>query len=158
MSRPRALAYSPLPSASIKIWSPTPPDLPQAFITNTSLTAVQAMVSTPLALILSASSTKPGRCLASQVGVKAPGTEKNTTFLPLNNSSVVIFFGPSWVMREKVPAGIFSPALIVIAILLTSSLKGKKAAAAAAFVSTQQPASTSRPSLRKDPTASALGG
>ncbi len=28
---------------------------------------------------------KPGRCLAEQVGVNAPGTENSTTFLPLNS-------------------------------------------------------------------------
>src|ERR1700729_825167 len=117
-SSPSALAYSPLPSASIRILSPTLLDLPQAFITNTSLTAVHAMVSTPFALILSASSTKPGRCFASQVGVKAPGTEKNTTVLPLKSSSVVIFCGPSLVMRVNLPSGILSPALMVMALLL----------------------------------------
>src|SRR6202034_4317678 len=113
-SSPKALTYVPLPSASIRILSPTPPCLPHAFITNTSFTAVHAMVSTPLALIWSASSTKPGKCLASQVGVNAPGTEKNTTVLPANNCSVVIFCGPSEVMRVNAPSGILSPALMVI--------------------------------------------
>src|SRR5271170_1362951 len=75
------------------------------------------MVSTPLALIWSASSTKPGKCLASQVGVNAPGTENRTTVLPANSCSVVIFCGPSEVMRVNAPSGILSPALIVIAIL-----------------------------------------
>ena len=64
----------------------------QAFITNTSLTPVTAMVSTPLALIASAFFRKLGRCLLWQVGVKAPGTANSTTFLPLKISSVV--FGP----------------------------------------------------------------
>ena len=114
-SSPSALAYSALPSASIKILSPTPASLPQAFITNTSFTAVHAMVSTPFFLISSACSINPGKCLASHVGVNAPGTEKRTTVLPLNNSSVVIFFGPSEVMRVNVPWGILSPALMVIA-------------------------------------------
>src|SRR5271170_7910454 len=113
-SSPSALAYSALPSASIRILSPTLLDLPQAFITKTSLTAVQAMVSTPFALILSASSTNPGKCLASQVGVNAPGTENSTTVLPANNCSVVIFCGPSEVMRVNAPSGILSPALMVI--------------------------------------------
>ena len=40
------------------------------------------MVSTPLLLISSAFSMKPGRCLVLQVGVKAPGTPTSTTFLP----------------------------------------------------------------------------
>src|ERR1700684_2200792 len=118
-SSPSALAYSPLPSASIRILSPTLLDLPHAFMTNTSLTAVHAMVSTPFALILSASSTKPGKCLASQVGVNAPGTEKNTTVLPLKSSSVVSFCGPSLVMRVNLPSGILSPTLMVIGILLS---------------------------------------
>src|SRR5271170_6051926 len=74
------------------------------------------MVSTPLALILSASSTKPGKCLASQVGVNAPGTENSTTVLPANSCSVVTFCGPSEVMRVNAPSGILSPALIVIAL------------------------------------------
>src|ERR1700743_3953528 len=98
----------------MRILSPTLPCLPQAFITNTSFTAVHAMVSTPFALIWSASSTKPGRCLASQVGVKAPGTENSTTVLPPKSCSVVIFCGPSLVMRVNAPSGILSPALIVI--------------------------------------------
>ena len=96
------------------ILSPTLEDLPQAFITNTSLTAMQAMVSTPLARIWSASSTKPGRCLASHVGVKAPGTENSTTVLPLNSSSVEMSLGPSLVIRLSVPAGMRSPALIAM--------------------------------------------
>ena len=41
------------------------------------------MVSTPLLLISSAFSMKPGRCLVLQVGVKAPGTPTRTTFLPV---------------------------------------------------------------------------
>src|SRR5450631_915808 len=122
-SSPSALAYSALPSANIRILSPTPPDFPQAFITNTSLTAVQAMVSTPFALILSASSTNPGKCLASQVGVNAPATENSTTVLPVKSWSVVIFCGPSPVIRVNVPSGILSPALMVMAFLLSVSLE-----------------------------------
>ena len=56
--------------------------LPQAFITNASFTDRQAIVATPLLLMSAAFSTKPGRCLASQVGVNAPGTENSTTFCP----------------------------------------------------------------------------
>src|SRR5579862_8451743 len=87
-------------------------------MTNTSFTAMQAMVSTPLARIWSASCTNPGRCLASQVGVNAPGTENSTTRLPLKSSSVLISFAPSLVMRLKVPAGMRSPALIAMWELL----------------------------------------
>src|SRR5579864_7289018 len=83
-------------------------------MTNTSFTAMQAMVSTPLARIWSASCTKPGRCLASQVGVKAPGTENSTTVLPLKSSSVERSLGPSLVIRLSVPAGMRSPALIAM--------------------------------------------
>src|ERR1700722_10660823 len=118
-SRPSALTYSPLPSASMRILSPTLPALPQAFITKTSFTAVHAMVSTPFALILSANSTKPGKCFASQVGVNAPGTENSTTVFPLNSSSAVSFCGPSLVMRVNLPSGILSPTLMVIGILLS---------------------------------------
>src|SRR5215469_92965 len=119
-SRPSDLLYSPLPSASINTRSPTPWALPHAFITKTSFTAMQAMVSTPLARIWSASCTKPGRCLASHVGVKAPGTENNTTVLPLKSSSVLRSLGPSFVMRLKEPEGIRSPALMVMSDSLSS--------------------------------------
>ena len=44
---------------------------------------VQTISSTPLAFSSAALSTKPGRCLAEQVGVKAPGTEKSATLRPL---------------------------------------------------------------------------
>ncbi len=46
------------------------------------------MVSTPLSLSSSALVTKPGRCFAEQVGVKAPGRANSTAFLPLKISSV----------------------------------------------------------------------
>src|SRR5512138_3235211 len=112
ISRPRAFVYSALPSASICTLPSHPCDLPQAFITNGSLTAIQAIVSTPLARISSARSTNPGRCFASHVGVKAPGTEKRTTFLPLKKSSALIFCGPSFVASVRVPDGILSPTLM----------------------------------------------
>src|SRR5690606_7314318 len=70
------------------------------------------IVSTPLARISSARSTNPGRCFASHVGVKAPGTEKRTTFLPLTKSSALIFCGPSFVASVRVPDGILSPTLM----------------------------------------------
>ena len=87
--------YVPLPSASINTLSPAPALAPQASITNMSFTAIQAMVSTPFALMASALSMNPGRCSFEQVGVNAPGTENTTTFLPLNNSSVLTEPGPS---------------------------------------------------------------
>src|ERR1700761_4341802 len=83
-------------------------------MTNASLTAMQAMVSTPLAFSASAFCTKPGRCLALQVGVNAPGTAKRTTFLPLKISSVEISFGPSGVATISFMDGIVSPTLIVM--------------------------------------------
>src|SRR5258708_31607940 len=83
-------------------------------MTNTSLTAVHAMVSTPFFLSCSASSTKPGKCFASQVGVNAPGTENSTTVFPPNSSSVLTFFGPSLDMVVNLPAGILSPTLMVM--------------------------------------------
>ncbi len=86
-SRPIALVKAPLPSASMTMSSPTPWSLPQAFITKTSLTETQAMVSTPLALKSAAWVLKPGRCLAEQVGVKAPGTANRATVLPPNSSA-----------------------------------------------------------------------
>ena len=52
-------------------------------ITNASLTAVQAISSMPLAFSSPAFWTKPGRCLAEQVGVNAPGTENSATRRPL---------------------------------------------------------------------------
>ena len=55
---------------------------------------MQAIVSMPFFLIASAFVTNPGRCLAEHVGVNAPGTENNTTFLPLNRSSVESGSGP----------------------------------------------------------------
>src|SRR6476660_3965430 len=112
---PTALAQAALPSARNSIAS-APADFFQAFITNTSLTPVTAMVSTPLALIAAAFFTKPGRWLLLQVGVNAPGTANSTTFLPLNNSSVVFGFGPSAVITVKVPLGTRSPTLIAILV------------------------------------------
>lgn len=58
-------------------------------MTKASLTEMQTMVSTPLDLSSPALSTKPGRCFWEQVGVKAPGTAKRMTFLPLVRSETV---------------------------------------------------------------------
>ena len=71
-------------------------------------------MSTPRALSLSAFCTNPGRCFAEQVGVNAPGTEKSTTFFPLNSSSVGTGSGPLAPMRVNVPLGILSPTLMDI--------------------------------------------
>ena len=84
---------------------------------------MQATVSTPLAFSASAFCTKPGRCLALQVGVKAPGTANRTTFLPLKISSVEISFGPSAVATISFMDGILSPTLIVMDFLLPRGFK-----------------------------------
>src|SRR5579859_829857 len=117
-SRPTARVKSPLPSASIRTSSPTPWLSPQAFITNTSFTETQAMVSTPLAFRSAALALNPGRCLAEQVGVNAPGTANRATVLPLSSSSVVMGLGPSGPKVVKVALGTVSPALMVIRLLL----------------------------------------
>src|SRR5262245_31342058 len=83
-------------------------------MTNTSLTAMQAIVSTPFALSASKLWMLPCRCFASHVGLNAPGTENSTTFLPLKSWSVVTSWIPSLVFVLNVPAGILSPALIAI--------------------------------------------
>src|SRR5690348_18008741 len=84
-------------------------------MTNASLTDKQAIVSIPLPFSAENFSTKPGRCLAEQVGVKAPGNANKTTFLPLKISSLVMGFGPSAVMVMSLTDGILSPTLMVIA-------------------------------------------
>src|SRR5258707_3010295 len=83
-------------------------------MTKASLTDRQAITSTPLPLMSPASCLKPGRCLAEQVGVKAPGRANSATFLPATNSSVVTGFGPSAVASVRVTLGSLSPTLIVM--------------------------------------------
>lgn len=56
------LANKALPSANMSTLSPTPTLLPQASITNASLTEIHATVSTPFAFKSSALSIKPGKC------------------------------------------------------------------------------------------------
>ena len=63
--------------------------LAQAPITNASLTEMQAMVSTPFALSLSASATNPGTCFAKQLAM-ITCRAKATTFLPGAKSSSVV--------------------------------------------------------------------
>src|SRR5690606_20375343 len=110
-----ARVKSPLPSATISTLPSHCCDLPHASMTNASFTARQATEPTPLLLISPAFSTKPGRCRAEHVGVKAPGTAKGTTFSPVDSLSVLTSFGPTGVMRRRLTAGILSPTLIVIA-------------------------------------------
>jgi hypothetical protein len=75
---------------------------------------MHAIVSTPFALNASAFCVNPGKCLALQVGVNAPGTANSTTFLPLKISSVEVSLGPSAVAIISFMDGIWSPTLIVI--------------------------------------------
>ena len=106
----------PDPSASMTTRSLTPASRAHAPMTNASLTAMQTILSTPLALIASAFSRNPGRCRALQVGVNAPGVANNTTFFPLKMSSVDTSFGPSGVAVITFMDGIVSPTLMAIAI------------------------------------------
>src|SRR5882672_8443104 len=80
---------SPFPSGSrttfCASWS-----LPHSSITNGSFTEMQTIASMPCALNAGATSLKRGRCVDEHVGVKAPGSEKATTFLPAKMSSVVM--------------------------------------------------------------------
>src|SRR6185437_8546074 len=90
-------------------------------MTKASLTDRQAITSTPLPLISWASCLKPGRCLAEQVGVKAPGRANSATRLPLKNSSVLTGLGPSAVAWVRVTFGSLSPTLIVMGLVLSNS-------------------------------------
>ena len=65
--------------------------------------------STPAALMASANSMKPGRCIDEQVGVNAPGTANITTILPLKISSVVISAMPPAARCFSATDGILSP-------------------------------------------------
>ena len=77
---PLTLVNSALPSAHMSTLSATPCAAPQASITNASFTDRHTTRSTPLAASAPALSTKPGRWLLLQVGVKAPGTANSTTW------------------------------------------------------------------------------
>ena len=110
MDRPSWRVRSPLPSPSMMISSlPMPWLSAQAPMTKASLTEMQAMVSTPLAVISPRRSLKPGRWRAEQVGVKAPGTANRATVLPAKISSVVTGRGPSSVARVRLAEGMRSP-------------------------------------------------
>src|SRR4029078_479886 len=89
-------------------------------MTKASLTERQAIVSMPLARVALGFWTKPGKCLAEQVGVKAPGNAKSTTLFPLKTSSVVTSFGPFSVMMCSFAEGILSPTLMVIFVSLVA--------------------------------------
>ena len=91
----------------------------QASITNTSLTAVTATVSTPFALIAARFCTIEGTCILWQVPVNAPGTANSATFLPLNSSSVVFHAGPSPVMTRNLALGSCSPTLMGMLLVLS---------------------------------------
>jgi hypothetical protein len=73
------------------------------------LTAIQAMTSTPFAWKSETSLLNPGKWVAEQVGVKAPGTPKMTAFFPPNNSAVVFAYNPSALMNLRVAAGNLDP-------------------------------------------------
>ena len=62
-------------------------------MTNASFTDKQIIASTPLALILSALATKPGKCAALQVGVNAPGTADHNLLICRKLTNIQIF-GP----------------------------------------------------------------
>ena len=105
-----------LPLAGFVTLSFAPDCFAQAPMTKASLTAVQAISSTPFAFSSDALSTKPGRCFAEQVGVNAPGTEKSATLRPLKNSLPSTGSGPSAVARTNCASGTLSPTLIVIVL------------------------------------------
>ena len=63
----------------------------------------------------SAFSTKPGRCLAEQVGVKAPGTANSATLRPAKKSFDWTCSGPLSVAFTIFTSGMVSPLLMVIA-------------------------------------------
>ena len=84
-SRSAALVKAPQVSASILILPVAPWASPHAFMTKGSLTARQATSSMPLAFNASKCVKYPGKWVAEQPGVKAPGTPNNTPFLPANS-------------------------------------------------------------------------
>ena len=74
---------------------------PQAFITKGSFTDKQNILSIPLAFILSALSTYPGRCSFEQVEVMAPGNPNKTT-LPFPKISLILLVCGSPSIRWKI--------------------------------------------------------
>lgn len=73
--------------------SRTPFTLPHALITKGSLKARTAIISTPFSFSLGRFWMYPGTWLAEQVGVKAPGTEKRTTFLSAHSLEASYLIG-----------------------------------------------------------------
>lgn len=64
---------------------------PHALITQASLNAITATISTPLPFNAGRFPIYPGKCLAEQPGVNAPGTENKTTFLPAHSVLLVSY-------------------------------------------------------------------
>mmetsp|Transcript_19000 Transcript_19000/g.27394 ORF Transcript_19000/g.27394 Transcript_19000/m.27394 type:complete len:219 (-) Transcript_19000:11-667(-) len=113
-SRPVALAKAAPPSASMVTLSSAPSCFPQAPITKGSFTEMQQTVSTPLALMSSATSMNPGRWVLEQVGVKAPGSPQMATFLPANSSEAGSSEGFPSARSWKTPSrGILSPSATI---------------------------------------------
>lgn len=73
--------------------SRTPFTLPHALMTKGSLKARTAIISTPFSFSLGRFWMYPGTWLAEQVGVKAPGTEKRTTFLSAHSLEASYLIG-----------------------------------------------------------------
>ena len=71
----------------------------------------------PLAFKASALLTKPGRCLAEQVLVKALGRPNRATNLAPKRSSDEIAVGPSAPMTKSSKLGTRTPMLMVIGLL-----------------------------------------
>src|SRR5260370_42714894 len=89
-------------------------------MTNASLTETHQISSIPAATNFSAFSTKPGTCLAEQVGVNAPGNPKITTRLPAVRSRAEKPFGPTAqpsdatsINSKRRSSGSVSPVLIM---------------------------------------------
>ena len=79
---------------------------------------MQAMASTPFSLISAACWIKPGRCLAEQVGVNAPGKREHDHLLA--GEQLVGFHRLGWpsFICISVADGILSPVLMVMAFSL----------------------------------------
>lgn len=67
----------------------TPLTFPQAHMTQGSLCPMHATQSTPFSFSSSRLCRNGGRCRSWQDGVKAPWTEKRTTFLPAHSSDAL---------------------------------------------------------------------
>ena len=87
----------------------TPLASAQAFITCGSFTAIHAILETPFEINFSELFINPGKCLAEQVGVKAPGRANKTTVEDSKYSSMLICLIPSSSLLTKTPEGKVSP-------------------------------------------------